>query len=159
MRKLLLTLFATLALTGMAQAQSSLYVYLNDGADETVVSLADIEKITFEGANMVITPKTGSQLQVPLTTIQDFRFTPQSTTGFLQMKADAVAGPAINVRQGIVSVDGWDSSRTATLSVYAVGGQQLMSIPGWNGQNVDINNLPKGVYVIKIENKTTKIRK
>jgi len=107
----------------------------------------------------VITPKTGSQLQVPLTTIQDFRFTPQSTTGLLQMKADAVAGPAINVRQGIVSVDGWDSSRTATLSVYAVGGQQLMSIPGWNGQNVDINNQPKGVYIIKIENQTTKIRK
>ena len=121
MRKLLLSLFATLALTSMAQAQSSLYVYLNDGDDETVVSLADIDKITFEGANMVITPKTGSPLQVPLTTIQDFRFTPQSTTGLLQMKADAVAGPAINVRQGIVSVDGWDSSRTATLSVYAVG--------------------------------------
>lgn len=159
MRKLLLSLFATLALTNMAQAQSSLYVYLNDGDDETVVSLADIDKITFEGASMVITPKTGSQKTIALTAIKDFKFTPNSTTSLLTLQNEAEVGPKISVKSGIIKVEGWDTSRTATLSVYSVGGQQMLSISEWKGADIDINTLPKGVYVIKIENQTTKIRK
>ena len=159
MRKILLLMFVSAFWCLCANAQSNMYIYMNNGDSEETIALTDIDKITFEGANMVITPKEGSQKTIALTAIKDFKFTPNSTTSLLTLQKEAVVGPEISVKSGIIKVEGWDTSRTATLSVYSVGGQQMLSISEWKGADIDINTLPKGVYVIKIENQTTKIRK
>ena len=159
MKKILILLLFVLANAMMAKAQSNLYVYAKDGTTEETIALADINKITFEGANLVVTPKVGSQKVIPLTAVKSLQFAPNDATGLMNLQADAVAGPAVTVQSGIVKVSGWDASRRASVYVYGVGGQQLYSQSGWNGSDIDISSLPKGVYIIKIENQSTKIRK
>ena len=159
MKKILFLLIVAVASVMTARAQSNLYVYTNDGNTEETVALVDIDKITFDGTNMVVATKTGAQKMFTLTAVKDFKFTPNSATGLMNLKAEAVAGPAISVQSGIIKVDGWDSSRCATVYVYGVGGQQYYCQPDWSGADIDISSLPKGVYIIKIENQTTKIRK
>lgn len=159
MKKFLLLLLVAVVCAIAVKAQSNLYVYMNDGDSEQTLALADIDKITFEGGNLVITPKQGVQIIVSLAAVKDVRFAPESTTGLMLMQTDVVAGPLVIVQGGIVKVPGWDSSRRAAVHVYSIGAQLLYSQADWNGADIDISSLPKGIYVIKIENQSTKIKK
>ena len=157
MKKPLLMLLFMVSVT-MAKAQSSLYVYMNNGEDSETIALADIGKITFEEGYAVITPKEGGQKSFPLADVKNFRFTPDEVSAILA-HSGAGARALVTVRAGVVHVAGWDGSRKAALMVYGTGGQLLYANGNWRGEDIDISYLPKGVYIIKIENQSTKIRK
>ncbi len=57
-----------------------------------------------------------------------------------------------------MSVRGWQGDKAA-VSIYALNGQRVLGLTGWNGSDIDISGLSQGVYVIKVGDKSAKFRK
>jgi len=56
-------------------------------------------------------------------------------------------------------LDGHDSGRPTTLTVYSIAGRQAVRISSWNGESVNVSTLPKGVYLLQADNVTLKFMK
>lgn len=84
-------------------------------------------------------------------------------TGVEAVTAGKPDGAALLLRVmsdgNVLKVSGWDSARQATLEVFNLQGMTLARLAGWHGQDVDVSDLPAGVYVVKIGNKAAKFIK
>lgn len=56
-------------------------------------------------------------------------------------------------------VNGWNDSVSAMLDIYDLNGKKLVHAMEWNGQDINISSLPKGIYILKIGTNTAKFRK
>ena len=58
----------------------------------------------------------------------------------------------------VVSVRGWQGEQ-AEVSIYAASGAKLVDLKQWRGADINVGQLPHGVYVIKVGDKSAKFRK
>lgn len=118
MKKLLtLAIVLTLGLSAFAD-DFNLYYDSAEGKNNKIETVANLQKLTFENGNLVITFKDGTSTSLP-------------TEGMTRLFFNTEAAVGIdNVKEETASKKG---------EVYDLTGRKL---------NIDINELPKGIYII-----------
>ena len=109
-KRLLSMLFVSTLAFGSMSAQTSMVAYADDGKYWTF-DINKVEKVTFESKSLAI--YTDRRNAIDLTKIQSIKFVDQATA--IKPQVSTLGGNLSLLRRGnIVSVKGWDSSKTAT---------------------------------------------
>lgn len=142
---------ALLLSAGSMSAMADDYKYLTvatSNAEESI-ELATIQKITFEGTNVVVTTSAG-QATFPQSEMQKMFFSTTATA----IEAMPQQSESLKVNKGILNVKG-----NGMLHIYGSNGalQRMAKVEG--EAKISLNNLPKGVYIISMGNQTIKVSK
>ena len=107
-KRLLSVLFVSTLAFGSMSAQTSMVAYGEDGKYWTF-DINKVEKVTFENKSLVF--YTTQRNAIDLTKIQSIKFVDQATA--IKPQVSTLGGTLSLLRRGnIVSVKGWDSSKT-----------------------------------------------
>lgn len=147
-----------LALGATATAEVSLVVNGPEETEVATVDLSTVRKVTFgaEGVNIVLNDES-SQV-VAWQNVQKLTFTGSeggikdaSLTEDLTKVVLFCANECVGARGLNAGVN--------SLAVIDVCGRTVVSQPNWNGTPVSISHLPKGVYILKVNNQTLKFKR
>lgn len=150
MKRLLLALIATLAsMSAFADGEYGLYI-LSDGAsseEPTTIPVAEIQKITFENGNVVVKQLNGESSTFTMSSISRMYFS-ELVTGIRDVESAGMwDGKSIKVN-GDSKVEVFSTSGIAiSRGIYS------------NGDVINLENLPSGIYVVKVGGKSFKIAK
>lgn len=148
MKKTLSTLVCIFLLAVSAQAQN-LYVSQTSG-EETALPLSTITKITFASGNMIALTTSGEQTYA-LSAIKRLHFNDDvSVPSLLSTEPSFSYSPATHK----LTLDGTAGS---VVNVYSISGQRvLQAVQTLSGLTIDLSTLPRGIYVIESEGKSSK---
>ena len=151
MRKILLSLIMTVT-TCITASATDFYLWLiQTSGDEQSWAVSDLQKITFSGSNVVITATDGSSKTVAMNEVSKLNFqTSPTAINSLQVESSVRFNGdnlQVSVSEG-TAVDVY--SPTGTLV-----GKGSVDATGM----VSLSNLPKGVYMVKVGGKTSKVLK
>lgn len=153
-RKLLAVL--GLAVSAGCFAQDDITLKLNSGNKSYKID--DVKSITFDGTDLKVNKLNDEADTYPFADIVSISF--DTSTGVDNLK---IAGGklTISVEPGsdIIRIGGYDARQKYEVSVFNLAGEKVLAINGWKGDDVSVASLPKGVYVLKINNTTLKFRK
>ena len=138
------------------QAQTLLNIKKFDGTDK-FLNLTTLGKITFSDVNLILNYSLGNDEPVTLSSVKKIVFT--SATGVNQTMADRKAiriypNPATtyielkNTQEGELNV-----------AVYSVAGLVLNLQLDSDSRQINVSGLPKGLYLIKVNNQVAKFSK
>ena len=146
MRKLLICVIA--AATTMAKAQSTMVVQSsNDDSKRSGVALSDIEKVTFEGNNVVVKTSNGADKKFDMNAFNKVTFD-NSPVGIAGTKAEKDGLQFVYDGENI-SVSGLKAA-TAVV-VYNAAGAVVASKKTWNGNKLSVSGLPEGMYLLSVK--------
>ena len=156
-KKFILTC-AALSLLAVGKASADQKMVVTDTSTSTVLGsfgLGDISKLSFAEGKMTVTMNDKSTQDVAL-----------STSLVLQFEDVATAISQVDAAKGKLQVayDGEFLSfaglgGVADAAVYSMGGEKVLGLKGWNGKPVSVASLGRGVYIIKVNNKSFKFVK
>jgi hypothetical protein len=147
MRKLLL-ICVIAAATTMAKAQSTMVVQSsNDDSKRSGVALNDIEKVTFEGNNVVVKTSNGADKKFDMNAFNKVTFD-NSPVGIAGTKAEKDGLQFVYDGENI-SVSGLKAA-TAVV-VYNAAGAVVASKKAWNGNKLSVSGLPEGMYLLSVK--------
>jgi len=154
----LFTLLLLLATTwGVVSAQKYMHVYPNSG-DKDTYEIANVARIDFtqEGIQ-VITDADGGKIYA-FTDTRKITF--NNSTAVTELKQDAATMTLYHPKgSDFVYVRGWDGQQATAVRIYAVNGANVITLRNWNGEPIDISALAAGIYIITVDNKSTKFIK
>ena len=149
MKKILLSaLVALSAYSVWADEYNYLTVAYNNV--EQSITLSTIQKITFQGGNCVVTTTEGD-FSYPLSQMEKMRFT-----------ADPTAIERLPLQaEGLKCMDGnLTVGQKGLLRIYNASGSLIrVANVSKAGSVVNLNTLPKGVYIVRMGEKTIKVSK
>lgn len=145
------SILAALLLMASASMMAETYNYLTlscNGSEESV-ALPIVQKITFEEGYMVVTTTEGKH-SYPIANVEKIRFTETATA------IDALPEEAkdMTYKNGTLSIKG-----DGMMRVYNTAGALVSIAYVKDGANINLGKLPTGVYVVKMGEKTIKIKK
>lgn len=149
MKKIALSLLVALAcITAKAENGKSLYVNFNDG-QKVEFALAKTPEVTF-GNNQMTIKTTEATTTYELTTVASFTYNADAT-GISKTETDNKLAWEGNR----IIVDGTNNK----VHVYTIDGKNMGISPIVTGSKTILNldSLTKGIYIIKINNKSFKI--
>lgn len=154
-----LTAIAAVALTAVAaQAETALTVHEADGAETTVdggkvtrITIADGRMTLWNGTEVYTTFDEGNEV---------VRLSFGANSGLNSVLAQAgkvgVRGPVADV----LSIYGIaPDAKPCTLQVVAANGAVCLKVADWSGRDVNVAQLPAGVYVANFNNHSIKFVK
>lgn len=146
----------TLAGYGTAFAQESLVVYSNTSdAPLHEVALADISKITFENETFVIHDVDKRTSPFAYSSVKSIKFA-NLLTDICLPQAENSDGVNLFFRDGCVGADGLTPGVACEAQICDISGRIVVADRRWNGQPISVENLAKGVYIFKVNNKAIK---
>lgn len=153
-RKLLVAM--GLAVCAGCFAQDDITLKLNSGNKSYKID--DVKSITFDGASMKVNKLNDEADTYPFADIVSISFDTATGVDNLQVAGSKLT---ISVEPGsdIIRIGGYDAKQNYDVSVFSLTGEKVLAINGWKGDGVSVGSLPKGVYVLKINNTTLKFRK
>lgn len=153
-RKILVAL--SLAACAGCFAQDDITVNLNSGKKSYKVD--DVKSITFDGTNLKVNKQDNAADTYAFADLVNVTF--DTATGISNLPL-AGGKLAISVQPGsdIINISGYDAAEKYSVAVYSLAGEKLAGVDNWKGEAVSVASLPKGVYVLKINNTTLKFRK
>lgn len=147
-------LFAALAAAmGFSMQAQGKLVVTGNGGNATTVEISKISEITFQGNVMLVATPDG-QLTLPTDDIEQIVFE-LSMSGADNISASLSDNLSITTDRGVVSVNAADGS-AITLNVFDIKGLCRMSVKGIGSVTADTGALPKGIYIIKVNDKIVK---
>lgn len=152
MKKILL-LFVTGAMLSLPSVAQNLLINGKDGST-TDLNLENLRKITFSKGNMKASYSDGTYSEYALSTIGKLAF--ETGTG---MNAIGIMDGhlAYSSQTGDAYVTG---SKGSTLSVYNISGRVVLKQAiTTDAENIDLSGLQDGIYLLKLNGVTVKIRK
>lgn len=117
---------------------------------EQSISLPTVQKITFSDGNAVVTASDRNIYTYPLTELQKMSFTATATA----IKALPTQEKGLTCKDGTLKVTG-----TGILHIYNEVGALVQMAHVQDGANINLNSLPKGIYVVNMGQKTIKVRR
>ncbi len=153
--KISLLLLAVMLWSGVAQAQSFMTIFNANGSPMASYSLPAINKVTFDGANMIVATPEGNQ-EIDMNNVLSVKFTDQQQTAVEKISTDDATTVRIATSRNSIAVLGATSGAVA---IYAVNGQQVYSNRQWRGESINTAHLQPGIYIITINNSTFKFKK
>ena len=150
MKRLLLALIATLAsMSAFADGEYGLYI-LSDGAsseEPTTIPVAEIQKITFENGNVVVKQLNGESSTFTMSSISRMYFS-ELVTGIRDVESAGIwDGKSIKV------------NGDSKVEVFSTSGIAISRGTYSGGDVINLENLPSGIYVVKVGGKSFKIAK
>ena len=160
MKKKLGLLAVVLAMAGSwssMQAQVKLVVHSVDGS-LLEASLGEVKSLAFNESGFNVNSFKGQALgNFAFENVKKIEFVSE-VSGVGDVVAN-VSNLGLSVSRNVLRVTGWGANESAPMAVYGVSGQCLLNEANWNGGDINISNLPSGVYVLKVKNETFKFRK
>ncbi len=135
---------------GILSAHATDYIYLNVKSTDasTDYELANIQKITFTSDDMVLWMNSG-QVELPLANIEKMLLS-DMTTGIIQQQ--------MTEREDFSFVDGKLTVEDgAIVTIYTLNGQVQKRFVAAGQTQIDLGDLPKGVYIVKVGKQAKKI--
>ncbi len=155
-KKILLLLFAFLAMTQMVSAYNGLWLYKNDG---TRLGFLFDEEVTMSYAvkSLVIQSKYAT-VEYPFEDVHKVEFADDVTSGVKSVK-QSVASSTIRMTRYGIELSGF-SAHTPVM-VYDLSGRVLAQVytDQAGAARVDMQTMPKGVYIVKAEKSSIKFKK
>jgi len=140
-----------------AQAQNSLIVKFRDGSRSGTL-LSTLDRITFSGANLILKRKDATTGSLIISDIDKLNFgvfsgVPEVSTN--EKTVQVYPSPATNYITLKNAPEG-----EVHITVYRLDGGILINKMLSDGtEQIDISNLSKGIYLLKVNNKTLKFSK
>lgn len=154
MKKIFAFLFA-LCCIFVAQAQDvqSLDITKTSGTTEQL-AVKNVKKITFADGNMVVTKADGNTASYVITEINKITFGTVTVDGIVNKAIGTDKFVSYSSDKNVINFKG-----EGTAQVYNVKGQLIKSVSVKGNSSLNIADLTKGVYVIKLNNQSAKIVK
>ena len=151
--KTIRTLLTLLALVFSVSGFSDNYKYLaiSQTNNETQYELSQIQKITFDSSDMIMTLTNGGEQRLPLASLQKLFFSNGSVDAITTTKNDL---STVKVKDGQLHVEVAEGEH---LIIYNMKGEAVFSASKPTTRVID--NLPKGIYILKTGHKSQKIIK
>ncbi len=155
--KTLATLIAAAAGCGMCGAAEPNPLSVSPAGDGATHQwhIHAVDKITFEGADMVVTHADGTDT-LPVAAIGEMRF---------DREYDATADIADALADGLdIAIAARVLTATAapdvpvTITVYDTTGMMRATAASVGAASVDFNAMPAGIYIVKVNDKTLKLK-
>ena len=125
------------------------YLTLTCSGTEQSISLPIVQRITFEEGYLVVTTAEGKH-SYPISALDKITFTETATA----IEALPEQLENLNYKDGTLSIKG-----DGMLRVYNASGALVSIANVKEGANVSLGSLPAGVYIVRMGNKTIKVRK
>lgn len=146
------------ALVSNAQKTIQIYEFGSPSASYEV-ALSDVAKIEFKDHSFDVVSNTDNSItSFALPAVQKIVF--NKSTGIEEIAGDAsaiVVAPN-PVRDNLI-VRGANDLYGSDLSIYSALGQLVFKQSAWNGETIDVSQLPSGIYFINIQSTTIKFIK
>ena len=151
MKKILTVILFAMATALPASAQQMLIE--KTGSENEIISLDNLKQITFDGTTVNIEQTDGKTSSTSMEYIDRISF-----GNFTSIDNVESVGALVDyVSRDIISVECVTGTEIA---IYSVTGMRLLDISSEAGRRqISIANLPKGIYILKIGDKTAKIAK
>jgi hypothetical protein len=148
-KELLATLLLMFCTNMLAQEDMFQYLTITYSEAETNISLPIVQRLSFEDNYLVVTTTTGTH-RFPLTILDKISFT-ESATAIEAMPEQA---KDLTFKNGTLSVKG-----DGLLRIYSTNGALVNIANVKEGANISLDNLPAGVYIVRMNDKAIKVRK
>lgn len=148
----LLLFLTTIEITLCSQNNSLVIRQINN--ETKTVDIISLKKITFSGINLIVTYNNGTADLLATNEISNITFS--NLTGFISCEINATSifpNPSshfIFIKNQFLPL--------LNVSIYTVQGMYVKDIKLF-GNCLDISNLNKGVYLLKVDSKTFKFKK
>lgn len=154
--KTFMVLMLAMLSCGVAKAQTQMTFYEPHGYAIAVWNLQDVSKVTFEGGDIVVTYGAYTAAN-PLSEVMSIKFTDnEQTPTSVEKILDDASQVRIAATESTVRVMG---ANHGAVAIWSVSGQQLYDNRNWNGEEINISHLERGIYIITINNSTFKFKK
>ncbi len=133
----------------MADDYKYLTISYNDSEDD--ISLPVVQKISFENNYVVVTTANG-KYSYPISIMDKISFNTRDIDTAIEGLPEQAED--LTYKSGKLAVKG-----DGLLRIYNTSGTLLNIANVKEGANVNLNNLPAGVYIVRMNDKTIKVRK
>lgn len=146
----------TMSCCVLAHAQSYVTFYDNDQEVMASWQLLEVNKMTFEGGNIVVKGLLGTT-DFAMTNVLSIKFTDdQQTPSSIKDLASDKDQLSILVGEHSIKVNGANNGR---VTMWTANGQQLYENRNWRGEEINVSHLQRGIYIITINNSSFKFKK
>ena len=148
--KKLFTILFVLALTLPATAQQM--IIKKNGSNNEIVNLDNLKQITFSGTIVNVEQTDGTKSSTSMSAIDAISFGDYTAIGQVR-PADGELVAYISSDEIAVTC-----KAGSLVTIYNIVGTQVLSVRiGAAYGSISIANLPKGIYIVKADNRTAKI--
>ena len=157
------TALAWMAIVAAASASANTTMtvtYFDDSREATVVNLLDGSRLVFGGEPAFDFSNCGSAPgRINVAAVKRITFE-GIWTGVEGVSKEATSlRLRSNPVEAILSVEGYDGSKPAVVSIYSIAGREALHVENWKGEDINVSHLPTGVYILRINNSTLKFIK
>lgn len=145
-RNILMAAMLTVGMSAMADNYAYLTVGQEDG--ETSIEVSQISKITFDASNMIVHLSNGSQQELPLSSLSRMFFS-ETSQGISLLQAGQ---EKIRCEGGCLRLQLADGEKAY---IYNMKGEMVYTAN--RSTEVTLDNLHKGVYIVRVGTETKKI--
>ena len=154
MKKPLLALALMLLPFGMASAQVRLKVIPRDGSAAMSLNLDDIKWIDFLGDGNHFSIETRDlRYAYSFDFVQCIKF--EGLLNDISTTRTAESDVRISYKEGQLFVSGMGDAVTHA-AIYDLNGCSRVSLPLYKGEPIDVSNLPKGAYILRVGSRSFK---
>jgi len=144
------------ALSMQAATVENIIVQQKDGTKSSC-TLSSVRKITFSGSSMSVIQTDATKTDYTISTVQNLQFG-NSTTAIKEASTAGLKGYP-NPAKDVFNVEG--INKVESIALYNIAGNELpLSYrQETNGLQIKTTNLPKGLYLLRVNNQTLRIQK
>ena len=132
-------------------ADDSKYLTITTNGTERDIPLPIVQKITFENNYVVVTTSEGKH-SYPISVLDKMTFTTKDDATAINALPEQTEN--ITCKDGTLAIKG-----DGMLRIYNTAGALVSIAYVKEGANISLDNLPAGVYVVRMGNKAIKVRK
>lgn len=148
-KTLLAALLLMVGTSMMADNLNCLTITYNDAEED--IYLPTVQRITFEEGYVVVTT-TDAKYSYPISVLDKITFTEKENATAIEALPEQTED--LTFKDGRLSIKG-----DGLLRIFNTAGALVCIANVKDGANVSLNNLPAGVYIVRMGDKTIKLRK
>ena len=108
--------------------------------------LQDLKRIVFHESELGIIDRSDNETKSAYSDVRKLWFIADPTG----VKSATAKHLTVAYRDGVIYVDGWTEGKTDVI-FYDLSGNMHGRISAWNGGQINVSHLPKGMYILKIK--------
>ncbi len=150
-----LIMASCIAVTAMAQPKK-MTVFFNNGNAAEATELSGIASLHFSDGNMLVKQKADwKEKAIALAEILSVKFTDADDL----VAANELTKIIVTTTPDALYLIGYDSTQPQPAALYSLSGATVYSAAAQTSTSINISSLQKGIYILKLGNKSFKICK
>lgn len=147
-----LTSALLLMVCSLVSADDYAYLSIVQTDNQTDFAISSIQKITFSDGFMVFHLTDNTEQKLPVSTLSSMFFSADGTNGITEAKKQA---PSLQLQKGVLNVQSQDGRM---VTIYDMNGHIVHSSSSDKNENkIDLNEMPKGTYIVRFGSESKKI--